>query len=320
MSFASPWKSYFASDLASLSHTYRATYFKQDFSDIRFGDIAEGHESRTRKESLLRGLRGLLAAQDELRSLAPAVSPEITHEIYWGTPGVPCDIAALEHVQSCHVPPNDYSGSLQGRSKAEKARSDYADLGPALIRGAYNARVRFYAHRGLPLYGIEYYGAATFNAEGSLTPKLQDRQVASWLMGAPAVFSGDLRTLTPENVKQYRSRFDMLARLQRACGIYGHFEFSGVPQPTDTDWHWWGKLNDMGYGVVVVLRGSGGAAARPINIPWVQPQMRYRVRALFLNRDPGTFTGAELRKGVIRLSLGTYDQELLELAPQYANN
>jgi hypothetical protein len=33
-------------------------FFKQDFTNIKFGDVGEGHESRTRKESLLRGLRG----------------------------------------------------------------------------------------------------------------------------------------------------------------------------------------------------------------------------------------------------------------------
>ena len=43
-------------------------YFKQDFSNIIFGDLAEGHESRTRKESLLRGLRGLLSGK--IRSAA----------------------------------------------------------------------------------------------------------------------------------------------------------------------------------------------------------------------------------------------------------
>ena len=49
-----------------------------------------------------------------------------------------------------------------------------------------------------------------------------------------------------------------MQRLERAYGIYKHFQFSGVPEPTDVDWHWWGKLNAAGHGAVVVLRGSGG--------------------------------------------------------------
>ena len=39
-----------------LAKRYGASYFKQDFTNIRYGDIAKGHESRTRAESLLRGL------------------------------------------------------------------------------------------------------------------------------------------------------------------------------------------------------------------------------------------------------------------------
>lgn len=316
MSFASTYKHYYAQDLADLSKKYGATYFKEDFSDVRFGDAAEGHESRTRKESLLRGLRGLLEAQDELRHLAPSVSPELTHEIYWGTPGVPCDLAALKHVQSYHIPPNDYSGTLQGRSKADRGKTTYNDLHESLISGAFNARQRLYAHRGLPMYAIEYYGAATFNAGGSLTSGIQDRQVTSWLMGAPAVYSGDLRTLTPENVKQYRNRFDMLARLQKQYGIYGYFEFSGVPEPTDIGWHWWGKLNERGYGAVVVLRGSAGGPARAVNIPWVKRNTRYKVRALLSDQPMGVFSGAALQSGDLSLQLDPYGQEILELAPE----
>lgn len=315
MSFASSWKHYFAQDLAELSRRYGATYFKEDFSDVRFGDIAGSHESRTRKESLLRGLRGLLDAQDELRKLAPNVAPELTHEIYWGTPGVPCDLAVLQHAQSYHIPPNDYSGSIQGRARSERGKTTYADLTGDLLRGTFNARQRFYDHRGLPMYAIEYYGVAAFSADGSLTTKIQDRQVASWLMGAPAVYSGDLRTLSAENIAQYRNRFDSLARLDKSYGIYGHFQFSGVPAPTDTNWHWWGKLNEEGFGAVVVLRGDGGPDGRSINIPWVKARNRYRVQGLFSGHNFGTFSGTQLQQGKLRLNLGTYDQELIELAP-----
>ena len=91
-------------------------------------------------------------------------------------------------------------------------------------------------------------------------------------MGAPLNFSGDLATLSDENIAHYRRRFDLLKRLQQQYDIYRHFQFSGVPAPTDEDWHWWGKLNPAGYGAVVVLRGSGGAESRAINVPWVEAE------------------------------------------------
>jgi hypothetical protein len=315
MSFASSWRGYFAQDLSDFAQRYGVSYYKQDFSNIRFGDAAEEHESRTRKESLLRGLRGLLEAQDLIRREAPSVTTEITHEIYWGTPGVPCDLAAIEHADLYHTPPNDYSGdgnSNQVWDPSEKY--DTAKLQQGLIDGAYHARQRFYALRGLPLEAIEYYAAATFNGSGSLTPQIQDRQIASWLMGAPQTFSGDLNSLTPENISRYRERFQMLARLESSYGIYEHFEFSGVPAPTDMDWHWWGKLNEKGEGAAVVLRGAGGADSRQIVIPWVIPGRRYHLKALFAGKDLGTFTGRDLIKGMLKLGLPHYGQEIVELS------
>src|SRR5690606_14746466 len=118
MSYASKWRFYYAYDLIALHDRYNATYFKQDLTNIKFGDIAIGHDSRTQKESLLRGLRGLFEAQDAVARMAPEVHLELTHEIYWGTPGTPCDVAALKYAHYFHVPPNDYSGAGHPRQRA----------------------------------------------------------------------------------------------------------------------------------------------------------------------------------------------------------
>lgn len=314
MSFASAWRDYYVKDLVSLARRYHISYFKQDFTNIMYGDIAEGHESRTRKESLLRGLRGLLTAQAELRRMAPDVVNEITHEIYWGTPGVPADLAALKHTARFHIPPNESVGSniaweFKGRSITAEEHAT------ALRRGCWLARQRLYSHRGLPLYPLEFYAATTASHLGSMTPAIQDRQVASWLMGMPVCFSGDARTLSEANIAQYRKRFDPVKRLQDTYGIYKHFQFSGVPEPTDVDWHWWGKLNGKGHGAVVVLRGSGGAARRMVNIPWVSREATYRVSGLFSGKAYGVLSGGALQDTGVPVELSRYGQELLELAP-----
>jgi hypothetical protein len=276
--------------------------------------LAEGHESRTRKESLLRGLRGLLAAQAELRRMAPQVVNEITHEIYWGTPGVPADLAALKHTARFHIPPNESVGSniaweFKGRSITAEEHA------AALRRGCWLARQRFYSHRGLPLYPLEFYAATTASHLGSMTHLIQDRQVASWLMGMPVCFSGDARTLSQANIEQYRKRFDAVKRLQDTYGIYKYFQFSGVPEPTDVDWHWWGKLNAKGFGAVVVVRGTGGAGRRMVNIPWVSREASYRLVGLFSGKAYGAFSGAVLQDAGIPIELPANGQELLELAP-----
>lgn len=319
MSFASGWRYYYANSLVKLRDNYTATYFKQDLTNIKFGDIAEGHDSRTQKESILRGLRGLFETQDIIRNSSPDIIMELTHELYWGTPGTPCDIAALKHAHTFHVPPNDYSGAGHTKQRVSpdwiKNSNFYPDkLREQLIKGCWNARQRFFSYRGLPLQSIEYYGAATVNFNGSLTPQVQQRQICSWLMGAPSVFAGDLASLTEENRRVYKEGFSLLERLNRECGIYQNFQYSGVPEPTDTDWHWWGKLNEKGCGAVIVIRGKEGEDQRRINIPWVQENEKYRVRLCFSGKELGVFTGRQLIDGNIVLKLGKNSQEIIEIS------
>lgn len=314
MSFASGWRDFYVKDLVEVARRYGISYFKQDFTNVMYGDLAEGHESRTRKESLLRGLRGLLAAQAGLRRAAPDVVNEITHEIYWGTPGVPADLAALKHTARFHIPPNEAIGSdVKAEFRGREITAE--EHAVALREGCWLARQRFYSHRGLPLYPLEFYAASTTNHLGSLTGLVQDRQVASWLMGMPVCFSGDARTLTGENIAHYRKRLEAVRRLDKVYGIYKRFQFSGVPEPTDVDWHWWGKLNARGHGAVVVLRGSAGAASRSVNVPWVRRDAQYRVRGLFTGQSYGTLSGQALQDAGLRIDLPVYGQELLEIAP-----
>jgi hypothetical protein len=301
MSFASPWRDYYVKDLVEVARRFGVTYFKQDFTNIMYGDLAEGHESRTRRESLLRGLRGLLASQAALRRAAPDVVNEITHEIYWGTPGVPADLAALKSTARFHIPPNEAIGGDLTRDFRGR-KPDREEHSASLRRGCWLARQRFYSHRGLPLYPLEFYAAATTSFEGSLTPAIQDRQVASWLMGMPVCFSGDARTLSEENILHYRKRLDQVKLLEKTWGIYRSFQFSGAPEPTDVDWHWWGKLGPQGYGAVVV-------------VPWVRRDRSYRVTGLFAAKPYGDITGAELQDSGILMDLPVYGQEILEIVP-----
>jgi len=314
MSFTTPWREFYAQDLARLHERYGAAYFKQDFSNILYGDLAENHPNRTRKESLLRGLRGLLEAQDRLRALAPDAMNEMTHEIYWDTPGAPCDLAALKHAARYHVSPNACRGIAPRPRPGQKTPAvDPQKLRAELVGACYQARQIFYSHRGLPLYCLEFYGAATEDHQGSLTPEVQDRQVVSWLLGAPLVFSGDLSTLSAGHLAHYQKRFALVNRLHQSWDIYRHFQFSGVPAPNDDNWHWWGKLSDEGCGAVVVVRGTGGAERRAINIPWVNSERRYTVVASFNGQRLGDFTGRQLQDTGVEVTLPVYGQEILEL-------
>jgi len=316
MSFTTPWREFYAQDLARLHQRYGVAYFKQDFSNILYGDLADTHPSRTRKESLLRGLRGLLEAQDRLRTLAPEVMNEMTHEIYWDTPGAPCDLAALKHAARYHVSPNACRGIAPRPRPGQTAPAiDPQKLRAELLAACYQARQIFYSHRGLPLYCLEFYGAATEDHQGSLTPEVQDRQVVSWLLGAPLVFSGDLSTLSAQHLAHYQKRFALVNRLHQSWDIYRHFQFSGVPAPSDEEWHWWGKLNDEGCGAVVVVRGGRGAERRAINVPWVKPDRRYVVVASFGEQRLGTFAGRQLQSAGVEIALPVYGQEILELTP-----
>jgi hypothetical protein len=318
MGFASDWRNYYAQDLVYLRDRYGARYFKQDFTNIRLGDLAASHESHSLKESYLRGLRGLLESQVLVRELSPDITTLISHEIYWGTPGVPCDLAVMKNVCYYHIPPNDYSG-LGPIKYRKKLVSEYDSLAERsqvqhdLLAGCLHARQQYFDHRGLPLHMLEYYGAATANVQNALTTEIQDRQICSFLMGAPVVYAGDLLSLTRENIQHYRKRFDVLKELQEKYNIYRFFQYSGVPQPTEEDWHWWGKLNQNTEGVVIVLRGTGGSDERNINIPWVMADKKYKVTRLFSNQELGIFTGKQLQMGSLMISLVPLGQEILEI-------
>ena len=308
MAFASPWRQFYIDDLVDLHQRWGVDYYKQDFSNMIYGDVGEGHEGRTLKDSVLRALRRLLEAQDEIHRRAPDLICELTHEIYWNTPGVGGDLAVVEHAARYHVSPNHDVGLPPKKSQqksVEKIRTETID-------NCFFARKRFFAHRGLPLYALEFYGANSASHEGSLTPDLQDRQIVSWLLGAPSVFSGDLATLSEENIGHYRRRFDLLKRLQADYDFYRQFQFSGVPEPTDTDWHWWGKLSSKG-GAVIVVRGAGGADERKVNIPWVDSQTKYQLTACFSGKPLGTFTGRQLQNGALKLALPKFGQEIIEV-------
>ena len=316
MSFSSQWRDYFANDIVYLKDKYGMQYVKVDLTNPSKGDIADGHESRTKKESLLRGLRGLLQFFKNIEEHAPDIWTQVTHEIYWKTPGPPADIAALKYACAFHTTPNTYLGAGYG---SKRVSQDW-DIDPArmrndLIKSCFEARERFFSHRGLPCYSVEFYAAHAVNIKGSLTTAVQDRQICSWLMGAPTVFAGDLSSLTEENIQHYRNRFDLLKKLQAKYNIYQQFQYSGVPAPTETDWHWWGKINENGFGVVVVIRGNAGENDRAINIPWAGANIKYTVTALFTNKKIGMYTGKQLQTGIIKLALPILGQEILELSP-----
>jgi len=316
MSFSSEWRDYFANDIVYMRDKYGMLYVKEDLTNISKGDIAHNHESRTKKESVLRGLRGLLQVNRRVQELSPEVWTQVTHEIYWNTPGPAADIAVLKYACAFHTNPNTYLGAGNASKRVSpdwifdplKMRAD-------LIKSCWESRQRFYSHRGLPLYAVEFYAANAVNIRGSLTTAVQDRQICSWLMGAPTVFAGDLSSLTEENIQHYRKRFDLLKKLQAAYNIYHYFQYSGVPAPTETDWHWWGKINEKGYGVVVVVRGNAGEGARAINIPWVIAGKKYKVTALLSGKKAGSHSGTQLQNGAIKLALPVFGQEILEVAP-----
>ena len=128
-----------------------------------------------------------------------------------------------------------------------------------LRQGCFHARKRFYSHRGLPLYELEYYGAATINIQGCLTSNIIDRQICSWLMGQPSVCAGNFTRFRPKVFPISETLYITKLFSRKQPDIYHYFQFSGVPPPTDFGWHWWGKLNPEKYysGIVVIVRGWG---------------------------------------------------------------
>jgi hypothetical protein len=69
-----------------------------------------------------------------------------------------------------------------------------------------------------------------------------------------------------------------------------------------------------------VLRGSGGEPQRSLNIPWVPAKEEFTVSALFSGKNLGRYAGKALQKGVLKLRLPPFGQEILELKPVQKRN
>ena len=133
-------------------------------------DLKAFPDGRTLKDSILRSLRRLLEAQDEMRRCAPDLILELTHEIYCNTPGVGGDLAVLEHTSRYHMSPNHLSGFPPAGPRQKSVEA----IRKELIYNCFFSRQRFFENRGLPLYGLESYGATTASYKGSLTPELSE--------------------------------------------------------------------------------------------------------------------------------------------------
>ncbi len=315
MSYTSKWRDYYINDLVRMHDVYGITYYKQDLRSMGYGDIAYGHSARTLKESVLRQFRGFFETQDEVRRLAPDVKLENTHENYWRIKA-PVDLATLKHSDFMFIPMQNYLGD--GKWRWKDRQTGYWEhkpelMQPELVEACYIATERFYENRGLPVYALEHHGASMVNFDNCLTREIQDLQICSWLMGSLKFFTGDLATLSKKNIRLYRERFEMVEKLNEKYGIMRYFQFSGVPGPSRKDWFWWGKLNDVNGGVVVVIRGDGGEEERAINVPWVKDGHKYKVKSLIGGRELGEFDARSLRDGVLKLRISKNNGEILEL-------
>ena len=175
----------------------------------------------------------MLATQDTVQRLTPDVVTQITHEIYWNTPGCPADLAALKHAPMYHIPPNNGRNSGAGTSRQPAGESwghDHKKLYKQVITSSLFMRQQYYAHRGLPLYCCEFYGAGAVNFRNI---QVQDRQVCSSLMGTPMVFTGDLKALETGDIARYHELFEIIAMLQKNTTSTTIFSSAACPsRPT----------------------------------------------------------------------------------------
>lgn len=73
-------------------------------------------------------------------------------------------------------------------------------------------------------------------------------------------------------------------------------------------------MNENGEGALVVLRGATGNENQKINIPWVNAEASYHLKALFSGKELGSYSGKQLQEGEILLALDRMGQEIVEVS------
>ncbi len=141
-------------------------------------------------------------------------------------------------------------------------------------------------------------------------PDIEDRFATE--IGSAPVLLGDLRRLTPDQIRWYREKIDWFKKLRSEVALNeGFFPLGSWKQPDALAWDGFARLSRSGEGIIVLFRNQSGSQYATVAIP-AFPEGHYSIQSLF-TRKPTAISGGDLQRGLLAKFPEKHNIEILEV-------
>ncbi len=276
MCLATPYREAAARRISELISRYDLAYVKIDLTTVfnAYGEApgcyASGHFHKTWAESLGRIYEGIRYVTDQIYQEHPDVLLDLTFEL-WGQKQI-IDYGLLD------------TGDLDWMSNVNDAAVTSA--------GPRQARTLLY-QRSLAI-PVEAMLIGNLRAT---TASIEERFATA--IGSAPLLLGDLRQLTPSQVKWYAEKIAWFKGLRRNIPINeSFFPLGDWSQPKCTTWDGFARLSRVGEGLIVIFKNE--SKVREVNVRIrTFPVGEFEVKSVMTGDSLGRFSGQQLRSGVV---------------------
>jgi alpha-galactosidase len=290
MCLGSAYRDSAAHRINSLIKKHQLDYVKVDLTTVfnayglEPGCYAKGHDHQTWAESLGRIYEGIQYVTDAIYREHPEVLLDLTFEL-WGQKHV-IDYGLLA------------AGDLDWLSNVTDASE--TSSGPRQVR-------TLLYHRALAI-PVETMLIGNLRAT---TPTPEEHFAT--LIGSSPVLLGDLRKLSPELVDWYSQKIRWYKELRDSIPLWESFWPLGEwRQPSPVAWDGFARLSRQGEGLIVLFKNDSGLKSIQLKLP-AHPDGEFHFRSVIANRPVLTYSGSDLRRGIMVALPENHKVEILEI-------
>jgi len=290
MCLASPYRDAAAERINKLIKKYNLKYVKIDLTTVfnAYGEApgcyAKGHYHQNWAESLGGIYEGMQYVTQQIYRENPDVLLDLTFEL-WGQKHI-IDYGLLD------------AGDLDWMSNVDDSFTDSA--------GPRQARTLLY-HRCLAI-PVETMLIGNLRAT---TPTIEER--FGTVIGSGPLFLGDLRKLTPDEVRWYAEKIKWYKAFRASVPIQeGFFPLGNWLQPNLVAWDGFARLSRNGEGMIVVFKNETKLKQVDVQIP-TYPAGGFQVRSVMTGDSLGSVSGQQFQTGFTVPLPGNYKVQILEI-------
>ena len=275
MCLDSPYRDSAARRICDLIREQHLAYVKIDLTTVfnAYGEApgcyARNHYHRNWAESLEGIYRSMQRITDRIYREHPEVLLDLTFEL-WGQKHI-IDYGLLD------------AGDLDWMSNVDDTSATSA--------GPRQARTLLY-QRSLAI-PVETMLIGNLRAT---TPSIEERFATA--IGSAPLLMGDLRRLSPAQVKWYAEKISWFKDFRRRVPINeGFFPLGDWRQPKCTTWDGFARLSRQGEGVIVIFKNDSNVREVCAKLP-AFPAGKFQLRSTMTGDSFGSFSGEQFRRGI----------------------